>query len=165
MEQYGKILIIAMPLFLILIVIESAYGYFKHNKKVRLMDSVSSISSGMTNSIKDVLGLTITFISYDWLLTKIGIGHLESSIITYIIAFIVIDFYGYWAHRWAHQINFFWNKHAIHHSSEEFNLACALRQSISSFVNLFTFLHFVILIWSSPLLLCLEVFVIYSHFP
>ena len=39
----------------------------------------------------------------------------------------------------AHQINFFWNKHAIHHSSEEFNLACALRQSISNFVNLFTF--------------------------
>lgn len=33
-----------------------------------------------------------------------------------------------------------WNKHAIHHSSEEFNLACALRQTVSSFVNLFTFL-------------------------
>jgi sterol desaturase/sphingolipid hydroxylase (fatty acid hydroxylase superfamily) len=140
MEQYGKILIIAMPIFLLLIVIEAVYGYIKYNKRVRLMDSVSSISSGMTNSIKDVLGLTITFISYDWLLTHIGIGHMKPSIATYIIAFIVIDFYGYWAHRWAHQINFFWNKHAIHHSSEEFNLACALRQSVSSFVNLFTFL-------------------------
>ena len=32
------------------------------------------------------------------------------------------------------------NRHIIHHSSEEFNLACALRQPISSFVNLFTFL-------------------------
>jgi alkylglycerol monooxygenase len=42
-------------------------------------------------------------------------------------------------HRIAHQVNFFWNKHAIHHSSEDFNLACALRQSVSSFVNLFTF--------------------------
>ena len=140
MEQYGKILIIAMPIFLLLIVIESVYGYFKFNKKVRLMDSVSSISSGMTNTIKDVLGLTITFISYEWLLVHIGFGHLDTSVYTYIIAFIVIDFYGYWAHRWSHQINFFWNKHAIHHSSEEFNLACALRQSISSFVNLFTFL-------------------------
>jgi hypothetical protein len=51
----------------------------------------------------------------------------------------VIDFQGYWVHRWAHKINFFWNKHAIHHSSEEFNLAVALRQSISSFVSLFSF--------------------------
>ena len=65
---------------------------------------------------------------------------MEATVITYIIAFFVIDFYGYWTHRWAHQINFFWNKHAIHHSSEEFNLACALRQTVSSFVNLFTFL-------------------------
>ncbi len=40
----------------------------------------------------------------------------------------------------SHEINFLWNKHAIHHSSEEFNLSCALRQSISSFLNLFTFL-------------------------
>ena len=104
------------------------------------MDSVSSISSGMTNSVKDVLGLSITFISYNWMLSKVAIFHLEANAITFIIAFIAIDFYGYWGHRLAHQINFFWNKHAIHHSSEEFNLACALRQSISSFVNLFTFL-------------------------
>ncbi|MCL4155832.1 UNVERIFIED_CONTAM: hypothetical protein GTU68_042916 [Idotea baltica] len=35
-------------------------------------------------------------------------------------------------HRWNHTINFLWNRHIIHHSSEEFNLACALRQSIST---------------------------------
>jgi sterol desaturase/sphingolipid hydroxylase (fatty acid hydroxylase superfamily) len=140
MEQYGKILIIAMPLFLVLILIEMAYGNFKFKQKIPLMDSVSSISSGMTNSVKDVLGLSISFISYDWMLSKVGIFHLEANFITYSIAFIAIDFYGYWGHRLAHQINFLWNKHAIHHSSEEFNLACALRQTISSFVNLFTFL-------------------------
>jgi len=33
-----------------------------------------------------------------------------------------------------------WNRHIIHHSSEEFNLSCALRQSISAFVNYFTIL-------------------------
>lgn len=36
--------------------------------------------------------------------------------------------------------NILWNLHIIHHSSEEFNLACALRQSITMFVNPFTFL-------------------------
>lgn len=140
MEQYGKILIIAMPLFLVLIIIEKAYGYYKGIDYAPMMDSVSSISSGMTNSIKDILGLSIAFLSYDWLVSKLAVFTIQSTILTYVIAFFVIDFYGYWTHRWAHQINFFWNKHAIHHSSEEFNLACALRQSISSFVNLFTFL-------------------------
>lgn len=140
MEQYGKILLIAMPLFLLLIIIEKVYGYFKGEDFAPIMDSVSSISSGITNAVKDVLGLSITFISYTWLLSKIALFQIEATILTYAIAFICIDFYGYWIHRLAHQINFFWNKHAIHHSSEEFNLACALRQSISSFVNLFTFL-------------------------
>ena len=46
-------------------------------------------------------------------------------------AFLVQDFTGYWMHRLNHRVNIFWNRHIIHHSSEEFNLSCALRQSIS----------------------------------
>jgi sterol desaturase/sphingolipid hydroxylase (fatty acid hydroxylase superfamily) len=140
MEEYGKILIIAMPVFLMLIIIEKIYGSYKGEDSVPLMDAVSSVSSGITNAVKDVLGLTLTFISYDWMLSKIALFTLEANILTYLVAFIIIDFYGYWNHRIAHQVNFFWNKHAIHHSSEEFNLACALRQSISTFINLFTFI-------------------------
>ncbi len=140
MEVYGKILIIAMPMFLLLIIIEKVYGYYKGVDYAPVMDSVSSISSGVTNAVKDVLGLSISILTYEWLLTKISIFTIEESVLAYVIAFVVIDFQGYWTHRWSHQINFFWNKHAIHHSSEEFNLSCALRQSVSSFVNLFTFL-------------------------
>ena len=140
MEQYGKILVFVMPIFLILILLEKVYGYYKGEDTAPNMDSVASVSSGMVNSVKDVLGLSITLISYDWIVSKIAIFNLEASVAAYIIGFIVIDFYGYWSHRLSHQINFLWNKHAIHHSSEEFNLACALRQPVSSFVNLFTFL-------------------------
>lgn len=140
MEEYGKILVIAMPAFLLLIIIEKAYGYFKGNDTAPLMDTVSSLSSGITNAVKDVLGVSVSILTYERMVSKVAIFTIENTILTYIIAFFVIDFYGYWSHRWSHQINIFWNKHAIHHSSEEFNLACALRQSISSFVNLFTFL-------------------------
>jgi sterol desaturase/sphingolipid hydroxylase (fatty acid hydroxylase superfamily) len=140
MEQYGKILVFVMPIFLILILLEKLYGHYKGENTAPNMDSISSVSSGMVNSVKDVLGLSVTLISYDWIASKIAIFHLEATIMAYIVGFIAIDFYGYWSHRLSHQINFLWNKHAIHHSSEEFNLACALRQPISSFVNLFTFL-------------------------
>lgn len=140
MKEYATVLLLAMPLFLVLIIIEKVYGYYKGEDTAPIMDSVSSISSGIINSLKDVLGLSVTLLSYEWMVTKIALFHQDASILTYLIGFIVIDFYGYWSHRWSHQINFFWNKHAIHHSSEEFNLSCALRQSVSSFVNLFTFL-------------------------
>jgi alkylglycerol monooxygenase len=140
MEVYGKILIIAMPCFLALIIIEKLYGYYKGIDHAPLMDSISSISSGMTNATKDVLGLSISILTYEWMVSKMALFTIEESALAYIIAFIAIDFQGYWTHRWAHQINIFWNKHAIHHSSEEFNLSCALRQSLSQFFNLFTFL-------------------------
>lgn len=140
MKEYAAILIFAMPLFLVLIIIEKVYGHYKGEDTAPLMDSVSSISSGIINSLKDVLGLSVTLLSYEWMSENLSIFHQEITILSIVIAFIVIDFYGYWSHRLAHQINFLWNKHAIHHSSEEFNLSCALRQSISSFVNLFTFL-------------------------
>lgn len=140
MEEYGKILVFVMPVFLILIIIEKLYGHYKGEDTAPNMDAVSSVSSGMVNSLKDVLGLSITLISYDWIASKIALFELEATVLTYLIGFIAIDFYGYWSHRLSHQINFLWNKHAIHHSSEKFNLACGLRQPISSFVNLFTFL-------------------------
>jgi alkylglycerol monooxygenase len=140
METYGKILLIAMPAFLSLVLFEKWYGWRMKKDPVRHMDMISSLSSGVTNVTKDVLGLTIVILTYSWLVDNIAIYHIRTTWITYIIAFLVIDFAGYWVHRWSHHINIFWNLHIIHHSSEEFNLACALRQSISTLVNPFTFL-------------------------
>lgn len=139
MEEYAKILNYAIPLFLILIAIEHISSHLMHQKINRLFDSVSSLSSGITNVIKDVLGLTIVIISYGWLVDHLAIFHIQSTVLLYIIAFIGIDFSGYWVHRWNHEINVFWNRHIIHHSSEEFNLSCALRQSVSEIFAIFTF--------------------------
>lgn len=139
METYAKILLIASPIFLFLVLAEKLYGYLRFKHEFRTMDTISSLSSGYTNTLKDVLGLSITIISYRWFYEHLAVFDIKSTVWVYILAFIALDFSGYWVHRLAHQVNFFWNKHAIHHSSEEFNLACALRQSISTFVNIFTF--------------------------
>lgn len=137
METYGRLLLFAMPVFLILIFFEKWYGIKKGHDTVNHMDAVSSLSSGITNVTKDVLGLSIIIISYKWLLGRFALVHLKESAFVYVAAFIALDFAGYWTHRIAHQYNFFWNNHIIHHSSEEFNLACALRQSISGIVKIF----------------------------
>jgi alkylglycerol monooxygenase len=140
METYGKILLIAMPVFLLLVLLEKWYGWRKGKDTVPELDMISSMTSGVTNVTKDVLGLGITILSYNWLLQHVKIYTIPNTIITYIVAFIAIDFTGYWTHRIEHKNNFFWNYHIIHHSSEEFNLACALRQSISNLINVFSFL-------------------------
>lgn len=137
MAFYGKILLFAMPAFLLLVLFEKWYGSFKKKDTVPTMDMISSLSSGITNVVKDVVGLSITIISYEWMVTNLAVIHVQQTWLLYVIAFVALDFSGYWVHRIAHTVNFFWNNHIIHHSSEEFNLACALRQSISVFVKIF----------------------------
>jgi sterol desaturase/sphingolipid hydroxylase (fatty acid hydroxylase superfamily) len=137
MEAYGKILLIAMPAFLILVLFEKWWGWRKGNDTVRQNDMISSLSSGVTNVTKDVLGIGLVIISYQWLVAKVAFVHIESTWLVYLIAFIALDFAGYWVHRLQHEYNLFWNAHIVHHSSEEFNLACALRQSISTLVKMF----------------------------
>ena len=135
MEAYGKILLYAMPAFFGLVLFEKWYGWRKGFETVRTNDMISSISSGVTNTVKDVLGVGLVIISYQWLVTKVALVHIEATWLVYFIAFIALDFAGYWVHRIQHEYNLFWNAHIVHHSSEEFNLACALRQSISTLVK------------------------------
>ena len=135
MEQYAAVLLWAIPSFLILIIIEIAYGHFTNKQTYTFMDTLASLSSGMTNTLKDALGLVLIVISYPFILDYLAVIELESSLSLYLIAFICIDFASYWNHRLNHKINVFWNIHVIHHSSEEFNLACALRQSISGLLG------------------------------
>jgi sterol desaturase/sphingolipid hydroxylase (fatty acid hydroxylase superfamily) len=140
METYGYVLNIAMPIFIGLFLVEKIVEWRMGRQVIRGLDSVSSLSSGITNVTKDVLGIGIGIIAYSWLVDKVALVRIENTVLTYAIAFIVMDFHGYWSHRLSHEINFLWNRHIIHHSSEEFNLSCALRQSVSGFVNYFTIL-------------------------
>lgn len=139
METYGKVLMYAIPIFLLLVFFEKWYGWKKGKDTVEVMDMISSLMSGITNVTKDVLGLSVAIISYGWMLKHLAITHVENNIAVIFISFMALDFSGYWIHRIQHTTNIFWNAHIIHHSSEEFNLACALRQSISVFVKIFTF--------------------------
>lgn len=140
MEAYGAILNLVVPVFFLLFFIEKGFEWYLGKKVIRGLDSVSSFSSGITNVVKDVLGLSVSVLTYGWLVDKIAVAHVQATWLVYAIAFVAVDFQGYWVHRWSHEINFLWNRHIIHHSSEEFNLSCALRQSISTIVNYFTIL-------------------------
>ncbi len=140
MEAYAQALLYAIPFFMLLLAAEILYGYFIKNQKYKVMDTVSSISSGFTNVLKDSLGLGVVLISYPYLFEHLALLEIKATWLVWLAAFIAIDFAGYWNHRLNHKINLFWNQHVIHHSSEEFNLACALRQPVSNLIAYFPLL-------------------------
>ena len=135
MEAYINALLFAIPSFSLLVLLEIAYGHFKGFQTYTFSDTIASMTSGITQTIKNSLGLILILVSYPFLLEKISLITLPNNLWLWIIAFICIDFAQYWIHRLKHKINIFWNIHVIHHSSEEFNLACALRQSISNLIG------------------------------
>ena len=135
MEAYANALLYAIPAFVVLMSAEMLYGYWTGKQTYVFMDTIASLSSGLTNILKDTLGLALILISYPWLENTLSLVEISATPWLYLAAFVCIDFASYWSHRLNHKINVFWNQHIIHHSSEEFNMACALRQSISNLLG------------------------------
>jgi len=50
-----------------------------------------------------------------------------NSALSVVVLVIAQDFSYYWFHRCSHRVRWFWATHAIHHSSNEFNLAASYR--------------------------------------
>lgn len=140
METFAGALKFVLPIFLFLIILEMAVAKWWKKDVIKSMDSVSSLTSGLTNILFKTLGLTIYIFAYDFLLEHCTVFTVQSKVLQYVIAFFTLDFYTYWWHRWRHEYNVLWNEHVIHHSSEEYNLPVALRQTISDIVNPATFL-------------------------
>ena len=141
METYATALMYAIPFFMMLIVIEQLAAIWMQKPVNRGMDVISSLSSGMTNTLFSLLGIGVVIWGYKEMEQRIGLFEIQSTPVLYILAFMGHDFAGYWSHRFNHSINIFWNRHVVHHSSEEFNLSCALRQEISAIVGIFFFLY------------------------
>ena len=131
METYATVVLYAVPYFLAMIAVEWAVARRRGVSVMNAVDTLSSLASGTTNTLKTVLGLSVAVVSYDWLVDSVALYRIEATWLAVLVCFLAKDFGGYWNHRLNHEVNFFWNRHVIHHSSEEFNLACALRQSIS----------------------------------
>ena len=112
MAAYGLILLYVIPIFITLVLLEKLYGWYWKKEPFKVMDMISSLSSGLSNSVKDSLGLVVVILTYGYMVEHWALINLKPTIALYLIAFVTIDFYGYCTHRLAHTINFFWNKHA-----------------------------------------------------
>jgi len=139
MSFYIKTLFYAIPTFMVLIVLEAVVAKAKGININRSSDVISSLSSGITNTIRDAIKFTFAIVTYSWLVDHITVYKIEPYWLAFVVAFFVKDFSGYCVHRLNHRVNVLWNRHLIHHSSEDFNLSCALRQSISNTIKFSAF--------------------------
>ena len=105
MSDYTIAVKYAMIFFMVLMFIEWIASKISKKKIYQISDTVSSISSGMTNNIKSILNLSVVIISYHWMFESFAIFKISSSWWVYVLGFLGIDFANYWTHRWNHEYN------------------------------------------------------------
>jgi alkylglycerol monooxygenase len=125
-----KIILYAIPGFVVLILVEWLYGLLRGRNTYRLADTIMSISLG---SISRLRGLVFLGIGSFFYARAAGDSHLfdlpDQGLAIWLFALVAYDFSYYWFHRISHEVNFFWAAHVVHHQSEDYNLGTALRQS------------------------------------
>ncbi|XP_071542463.1 alkylglycerol monooxygenase-like [Panulirus ornatus] len=119
----------AVPLFITFLALEWIVTWFDGEKRIRHNDFITSIMHGVLYEVIGVVIRSFTLCGYGWLYERRLVDPDWSSPVTWWVAAIGVDFGYYWFHRATHEINLMWANHQVHHSSEEYNLSTALRQS------------------------------------
>eukprot|EP00731_Ephydatia_muelleri_P012702 Em0007g12a len=120
----------ATPYFFVLIMLEAVIRVLQKKSLPRINDSISSLTAGMLMTFVPMLTGSIEVTMYALIYRHCRVVDLPwDSPWTWWCAFVCVDFVYYWFHRMAHEVNLFWAAHQVHHSSEEYNLTTALRQS------------------------------------
>jgi sterol desaturase/sphingolipid hydroxylase (fatty acid hydroxylase superfamily) len=123
------ILFYAIPFFILLLTIEAWFSYKENKELYEKKDTWSSLALGIGNVITGFITKALIFGLFS-LLYKYRILTLDSSAWwVWVLVFFADDFSYYWFHRASHHINWFWASHVVHHSSQRYNLAAALRQT------------------------------------
>ena len=126
---------LAVPFFLIALVVEAIYGKLINQNTYRLNDTISSLFMGSLRGASGILKIGFSGYIYYQIESHFVLWRMDSDLlITWIFAFIAYDFFYYWMHRISHERQIFWASHVAHHQSEEYNLSTALRQTGTGFL-------------------------------
>ena len=127
-----NLVLYAIPFFVLAIVVELAYGVSTGRNTYRLNDAVSSLFMGVLSQARRFVTLGIGGYIYYLVTEYFALSLMDSSHWwTWMLAFVLYDFYYYWLHRLGHERTILWASHVAHHQSEEYNLSTALRTVLS----------------------------------
>jgi sterol desaturase/sphingolipid hydroxylase (fatty acid hydroxylase superfamily) len=144
----------SIPLFFLLIGAELLWSRATGRRVMRLNDSLADLSCGVLSQLAGIFTKLFTIGIFIWVGDRLSVQRFVPMIpawperapfaaadalpwfsadlpalLSWAAVFFLVDLCYYWSHRYAHEVNILWAGHVVHHSSEEYNLPVALRQS------------------------------------
>lgn len=140
----------AIPAFFTFIIVELIIArrqgkatYYRFN------DAITDLGCGIGQQIVNLLKKGFLFAGYYYVYEHYRLCNF-SNWQMWLVALVGVDFCYYWWHRLSHEMNLLWAIHVVHHQSEDYNLAVALRQAWFSGVSNWPFYMPLILLGVSP---------------
>jgi sterol desaturase/sphingolipid hydroxylase (fatty acid hydroxylase superfamily)/uncharacterized membrane protein YhhN len=135
----GQIIVLATPVFFLLIGIEFLVGRRRAklgsgHDTYRLPDTINSLGLGILSQISAVLTglLRIGIYAACWSAFALFPNeHFWMQWYGWLLALVFYDLCYYWLHRFGHESAVLWAAHVVHHQSQHYNLSTALRQTSS----------------------------------
>ena len=133
--QGAQVIVLATPVFLLLIGIEFAVGLRRGRNTYRLNDALNSIGLGIASQIAGVFSKLMAIGIYSLVFERFSVSQWPADALwVWLLALLMYDFCYYWLHRAGHRCALLWAAHVVHHQSEDYNLSTALRQTSSGWI-------------------------------
>jgi len=134
------LIMLVLPLFLLTVVIESAYSAWRKLDWYQWQDFWGSMGIMLITALVDLLpkllGIAAMFALYEISPLKDAFGRQWWA---WALLFLLDDFLYYCFHRANHEVRFMWAGHVNHHSSKYMNYGTALRQGVGERVYKYFF--------------------------
>src|ERR1035437_9306783 len=118
-----------IPGFIILILAELFINYKQNLHLFERSDSIACIGMGIGSLFIDLVMKTLAYLAYNFIFTHYAIFKIGWQWWAWLLILFADDLTFYIHHRLSHTVRILWAAHVNHHSSEQYNLAVALRQS------------------------------------
>ncbi len=119
---------LGIPLYALLMLGEAWLGRRRGERVYRLADDMSNLACGMGQILAGLaLGpLMLALYAYGYELRLFTLP--TRSPLTWAVSALLVDLCYYFYHRQGHRLRVLWAVHQVHHQSDGFNFAVALRQ-------------------------------------
>ncbi len=121
--------VIAIPVFALLIALEAWLVVRENRENFDRKDTWTNIFIGFASVAWGALFGLVTSLFYLSIYEFAPFKMPTNVWWSWVILLFLDDFSYYWFHRISHESRFFWNFHVVHHSSNQYNLSVAVRQS------------------------------------
>ena len=129
----ARLIALAVPVFFGLIALELWWSKRRGVAAYRFADAVTDLACGLASRVFHLFDTALLVGLYALVTETLALAPMPTdAALTWVFAFVAVDFLYYWWHRTSHNVNALWAVHVVHHHSEDYNLAVALRQAMFS---------------------------------